>query len=199
MLTGTALAQRGVTLVELLITLAVVAVVLTLAAPAYSAWIQNTQIRSAAEPLLVGVKLARAEALKRNATVHFQLMSSTDSTCALSTTGPNWVVSINSAAGLCDVTDSSQDPFITRRNPSVTAAGGVTFSASQSSIDFDGLGRVTPAPANDVTIDMENPAGGNTCAAVGGNMRCLRVQVTAGGQARMCDPAVTASGDVRKC
>ena len=86
---------RGFTLIELLITLAIVAIVLALGAPAFGAWIQNTQLRSAAESMLTGIKLARTEATKRNATVRFQMM---DASCALSDTGANWVVSVDDAA-----------------------------------------------------------------------------------------------------
>ena len=38
-----------------------------------------------------------------------------------------------------------------------------------------------------------------TCQAVGGPVRCLAVQISPGGQSRLCDTAVTAAGDNRKC
>ena len=53
-------------------------------------------------------------------------------------------------------------------------------------------------PGNLATFQVTNPMGG-TCAADGGEMRCLSVVVTSAGQVRMCDPAVTASTDPRKC
>jgi type IV fimbrial biogenesis protein FimT len=187
-----------------MVVLAVIGVALTLGVPAYSEWIQNTQIRSAAESMLVGVKLARGEALKRNDIVHFQMTTSTDASCAHSTTGVNWVVSVGDASGSCDVTDSSQFPHITRRNTQVAGTSNVTYQASQTgnadfdgTIDFDALGRIVTA--GDIAIDIKNSAG--TCAADAsdGKMRCLRILVTSGGQIRMCDPAVSTSGDTRKC
>ena len=48
-------------------------------------------------------------------------------------------------------------------------------------------------------LSISNPTGG-TCEHVdGGNMRCLRIDISLGGEARMCDPAVTDATDPRKC
>jgi type IV fimbrial biogenesis protein FimT len=205
MLSRAASFQRGVNLIELMTVLAVVGVVLALGVPAYSEWIQNTQIRTASESMLVGVKLARAEALKRNEIVHFQMMtSSTDASCGRSATGVEWVVSVDDASGMCDATDSSQPPRIVRRNARTAGTSNVTYQSAQTgnaafvgTVDFDALGRLVTA--GDVTIDIMNSSG--TCAADAsdGKMRCLRILVTSGGQIRMCDPAVSASGDTRKC
>jgi type IV fimbrial biogenesis protein FimT len=195
---------RGFTLIELAIVLAVIGVVLALGAPGFSAWIQNTQIRSATDSMLTGIKLARAEALKQNTVVRFQLMTSTDASCGLSTSGTNWVVSVSDATNLCNVTDPSAAPLIVRIKPSDEGTSNVVYSASQSCIAFDSLGRVitTPVPgcipAGDVAIDITNPAGG-ACVTASGPMRCLRIDVTPGGQARMCDPAVTTATDPRSC
>jgi type IV fimbrial biogenesis protein FimT len=189
--------ERGVTLIEVMITIAIVAIAFGLGAPSYSEWVQNTQIRTAAESTLAGIQLARAEGLKRNANALFQLVTSMDASCTLSTAGSNWVVSVNDASGKCDVTSSSVDPFITRRKASSEGTKNVTFLASASSIGFNGLGQVTPTPVSNIIIDIKNPTGG-TCAP-SGKMRCLQLQVTAAGQVRMCDPAVITSGDPRKC
>ncbi|SFI20411.1 type IV fimbrial biogenesis protein FimT [Collimonas sp. OK307] len=190
--------QRGVTLIELLIALAVMAIAFSLGMPSYSAWIQNSQIRTAAESMQSGIQLARAEGLRSNATVRFQLTTTTDATCALSSSGTNWVISANDATGKCNVTDSTVDPFMTRVKASAEGTKNVTVAATQSSISFNGLGRVTPAPTSTITIDIKNPSGG-TCVAASGNMRCLQLQVSGAGQVRMCDPAVTATSDPRKC
>lgn len=190
--------QQGVTLIELMITLTVMAIAFGLGVPAFSTWIQNSQIRTAAESMQSGMQLARAEGLRSNATVRFQLTTTTDANCALSSSGTNWVISVNDATGKCDVTDATVDPFMTRFKASAEGTKNVTVAATQSSISFNGLGRVTPAPTSAITIDLKNPAGG-TCVAAGGNMRCLQLQVGGAGQVRMCDPAVTAASDPRKC
>ena len=190
--------QRGITLIEMMITVAIVSITLSLGLPAYSEWIQNTQIRTAAEAMQSALQLARAEGLKRNETVRFQLMTSTGADCVLSAEATNWVISVDDATELCNQTDSTQTPFITRFKASNEGTRNVTVLASQASIQFSGLGLVTPAVADTLTIDVENPSGGD-CLADGGKMRCLRLQVTTGGQVRMCDPAATASDDPRTC
>lgn len=172
----------------------VVAIALGLGAPAYSEWIQNTQIRTAAESMLSGIQLARAEALNRNQTVRFQLMTSIDSGCALSTAGANWVVSVDEASGLCDQLDPSATPFVVRRKSSAEGSKNASYVATASNISFNGLGQTGVAA---VTIDVQNAIGG-TCVAKGGPMRCLQLQISTAGEIRMCDPVV-ASDDPRAC
>ena len=51
---------RGFTLVELLVVVAVLALIILLGLPNLSAWLQNTQIRNSAEAAVSGLQLARA-------------------------------------------------------------------------------------------------------------------------------------------
>ena len=47
--------QRGMTMIELMVGIAIVALLLALTAPSFSSWIQSTQIRTAAETLQNGL------------------------------------------------------------------------------------------------------------------------------------------------
>ena len=60
---------EGVTLVELMITLAVLAVVLTIGIPAFGEFLQNNRMSAAANDVLSSLHLARGEALKRQVAV----------------------------------------------------------------------------------------------------------------------------------
>lgn len=71
-----AFAQGGLTLVELLVSIAVVAVSATLVAPDIAAMVANYRVRSAAESLLNGINFARSEAIRRNSPVRFALTTS---------------------------------------------------------------------------------------------------------------------------
>jgi len=61
--------NRGFTLMELLVTLAVVAIVASLAVPSFQNMIATQRVRSAANDLVASLNFARSEAVKRNATV----------------------------------------------------------------------------------------------------------------------------------
>jgi type IV fimbrial biogenesis protein FimT len=191
--------QRGFSLIELMIGVAVLSILILAGLPSMTAWIQNTQIKSAAEAMQSGLQLARAEALRRNSSVRFQLVDSLTSGCSLSITGASWVVSLEDAAGKCDIAPSEgtspktlqkKDVSEGARNASATATGGDT-------VIFNGLGRMLGGTGLS-QIDISNPTGG-TCQTEGGAMRCLRIRVTTGGDMRMCDPAVTDSADPRFC
>lgn len=64
---------RGFTLVELMIGLAIIAILMLLAAPTLSTMRGNARIRNTAESIAQGMKLAQLEALKRNRAVEFQI------------------------------------------------------------------------------------------------------------------------------
>lgn len=195
-------------LVELVVGLVIIGVLLALAAPNYSAWVQNTKVRTTAEAMLNGVQLARAEAVRRNSQIRFYLTDTLTAACVASAAGTNWVVSFDDPTGLCDIPPMVDNPNV---DPATLAAPriiqlrssnegstGITVAASQSSIIFNGLGRITPVPGATITIDMSNPAAG-ACAALGGGggpVRCMRVAISSGGQVRLCDPARASSDPV---
>ncbi len=157
--------QSGFSLIEVGVSMAVLAVLLTLAVPSFRSWIMNAQLRTTADSLSSGLQLARSEAVRRNA----------QSTLTLD--GTTWTVAVGGAPVQTNPGDGS---------------GKTQISASQNALTFDGVGWVTPLPATDITFDISNPSGG-VCATAGGPMRCMRIAVSAGGQIRMCDPAASAS------
>jgi len=164
---------RGVTLIELMIAFAVLALLLTLALPSYRNWIQNTQIRTAAEALQSGMQLARAEAVRRNNTVQLVMGASTD-----------WTVSVVSPAEQIQARPAADSPNAT---VTITPAGATT-------VTFSGLGRVAPnfPISNSIQqIDI------NTSVTID-SPRPLRIVVGTGGNVRFCDPAVAAP-DPRTC
>lgn len=82
----------GFTLVELMVTVAIVAVLLRLAVPALSSAILSNKLSSYANAWVASAQLARGEAVKRNAAVTL-CRSSDGSTCATSGSWQQgWVV-----------------------------------------------------------------------------------------------------------
>lgn len=181
--------QRGFTLIELMISITLIALLLALGLPSFTQWLQNAQIRTAADSTLAGLQLARAEAVRRNVLVEFIFTSTSPvagntGAAVASTTGPNWMVRLFQAGG----GNTSADFVRGRANTEGTP--NATFTASQASIVFNSLGRVTPTPAASITVNVTN--------SVGGANRPLRIVITPAGQVRMCDPNLP-SGNVQAC
>lgn len=217
------LGQRGVSLIELLIGLAIIGILVVLALPSYKIWILNAKIRNAAEGTLNGLQLARAEAVRRNTSVGFVITNTAPTQANVNTivpinTGNNWMVRVYQPGGAYTAQDFIQGGELTSASSGaqnviqrVDAAGNPYSSGpSNANVDtviFGSLGRVsqvlnqgtvvTDIPS--IRADFTNPSGGACAyAATPGPMRCLRVVLTTGGQIKLCDPSVS-SPDPRSC
>ena len=85
--------QAGFSLIELLVVLAIIAVLLGLGFPALTEWMVNNQIRNQAEYVRYGLQIARSEAINRNRFVRFQMVFTMDGTCTTLSTSNLWIVS----------------------------------------------------------------------------------------------------------
>lgn len=192
--------QRGVTLIELMVTLAIVAIVVFAVLPDIGSWMRNTQIRNAAESIEAGLQRARNEAVHRNRTVQFTLVSLTDpanidNSCAPSSTAASWVISLADPTGNCGAANNVT-PFVVDSHAMADGSSTVSVSAVQadgataaSSVTFDGLGRIVSA-APIASIDVTHASAGT---------RPLRIVLTASGSIRTCDPNMGDATDPRHC
>lgn len=167
------LAAAGFTLVELLVTITVLAVLMGVAAPSFNSQIANYRTRTGAEGIVNGLQLARTEAIRRNTNVSFTLNA-----------GTGWKVAVVSPASTIQVRpagESGTNLQISSLNdqPSLSFTSMGTVSGYSVTAN---LSRVTVAPPASVTH-------GDT----------YQIDVFAGGQIRMCNAAITAAGDPRKC
>ncbi|HVK51740.1 hypothetical protein D3C87_903290 [compost metagenome] len=197
--------QRGFTLVELVVTIAVLALILFAAMPSIGSWLENTRIRNVADSLQNGLQLARGEAVRRNQSVSLWLVSLNDPAvlsddCSLSGASGAWIVSVNSPVGHCaDAPSTNSSPMIVTGRASGDSGGRVSVAAVQSAdgstegtrVTFNGFGRV----ANTDAIGQIDVTGTTTGA------RALRIVVSPSGSVRMCEPAIvdSAAKDPRKC
>ncbi len=183
-------AARGFTLIEMMVAISLLGILFMLAAPAFTSWIRNSQVRTVAEALQGGLRVAQAEALRRNRQV---VMSFTNSVPTSGTTavvgGKNWALQTVSQFG-----DAAE--YITGGSLTGSAAGvSVTNGQTATAVCFNSAGRV-------VTNTSGTGVSGASCTAPSPTLnfdivqtpaktddRPLRVVLQLGGQLRMCDPA----------
>lgn len=79
--------DRGFTLIEMLVTVAVLAIVLSIAAPSFSTMIKNGRLATESNDLMSDLALARTEAARRGGRVSL-CISNNGTTCA--TSGADW-------------------------------------------------------------------------------------------------------------
>eukprot|EP01136_Pigoraptor_vietnamica_P001263 Opistho-1_new@27661 len=192
--------QRGLTLVELVVALAILGVAMAALLPEAGNWMRGLSVRNAGESMRAGIERARMEALRRNTLVSFWLVTDSNkalsSACDVSVNGSSWVVSSANPAGKCGATPSTtDDPRLVdgwssaEGGSNVVVQGMDANGASASSVTFNSLGQVLSTGSQLARIDIGHSSPGT---------RNLRVQIDAGGSVRMCDPNVD-SNDPRKC
>lgn len=188
--------QRGISLIEVLIGLAVIGVLAAVGLPAIGEMMRNIRIRNGAESILNGLQYARAEAVKQNRTIVLQLTDTTKAnwrvcvwdiaTNACSTTIPD-LKSFNSGDGASNVRIAADTSAAAPYNP-MAAGAGVPGQAG-----FSGFGRLV-APGTDFQrVDVFDP----TAAAA--DQRRMVILLSTGGQIRLCDPAVSLATNPRGC
>ena len=128
-------AQRGVTLIELMIAVAIAAILLALAAPSFQQALGKNRLSSAASELTGAVQLARAEAIRNNRRVTL-CRSADGSTCSSSSsTWPGWILFVDTdgdgvRGSIEPVVKSGtfDSPLRALSSPSLTSAGErITF------------------------------------------------------------------------
>mgnify|MGYP000629706991 CR=1 FL=1 len=173
---------QGLSLIEMMVVVAIVAILAATGIPSFNEWIQNSQIRTAAESVSNGLQYARAEAIRRSTPVEFTLTGNGGA----GETG--WqVIERNTGTTL-----QSVSPGEGSQNATLAATPG-----DARTVTFTGLGRVaaTNADATPVLTQI-NIDNSNLSASVS---RDLQIGISVGGSIRMCDPAVYATTDPRKC
>jgi type IV fimbrial biogenesis protein FimT len=167
--------ERGFTLVELMVAVTVALFLLISGMPIMNTYVGNVRLRAGSEGMLDGLAVARNEAIRRNTTVLYRY------------NGPEWFVVIPGASGAPDTT-------LVHRAESANSPLRVTPSAGQ--VAFSGSGRTFPA-GTALAIQFSNPSAG-ACRINGGEVTCLRIDLPASGEPRLCDPAAT-PGSPKAC
>ncbi|MDR3564414.1 MAG: prepilin-type N-terminal cleavage/methylation domain-containing protein [Negativicutes bacterium] len=132
--------QGGVTLLEVLVTIAVIGIVLTWGIPSLSDVVSSNTVKSTADVVFSALQEARSEALKRNTSV-----SASVTATAINLAGTNYAKTI-SLGGAGSGAVISQDK-----------AGAITFSST---------GQIITSTSYVITITNSSCAANNACLNV---------------------------------
>lgn len=139
------LAERGFSMVELMITIAIAAILLALAVPSFTSFLNSNRVTSQANELLANFQLARLESIRRGARVVVcgsANAAAAAPTCSTGTGWGGWIVFVDANRNNTFAT-SDGDTLL-----SVNPLSGVTATAS-SNVDAavvfrpDGMARTT--------------------------------------------------------
>ncbi|MEO6024962.1 MAG: GspH/FimT family pseudopilin [Burkholderiales bacterium] len=205
--------QRGVSMIEIAIGLAIVGIGIAWAIPSYSVWMQNLQIRTMTESIVAGLQLARSEAISRNGRAEFILTNQDPSAAIAQTaldsltdeTGTSWMVRAFLPPG-----SATTYGYVTGRTGAEGSAnatvlsGDAGFAGGLAAITFDGFGRLS-RDGNGVLMNADGSAPiaklcvkSNKLDSAHG-ARNLEINIGASGLVKMCDPVVTDATDPRRC
>ena len=181
---------HGFSLVELVITMAVAAILLMVSTVSFASWIANAKVRSVAEVLQNSLRLAQTEALKRSRQTVFVLTSGAPGLNATpSASGTNWYIQVLPIVTL----EKVQEAYVQGGNL-LTQSSGVIVSAAVAQICFNSAGRVVANAATGTGTSCTVPAAEQlyTVSKTGAD-RVLKIQLSNAGKIRMCDAAKTLS------
>jgi type IV fimbrial biogenesis protein FimT len=149
--------NTGFTLIELMVTLAVLAIFLTIAIPNFQAFVHNNRMAGQANEMMTTLNFARSESIKRAANV--TVCASSDGATCTGTWTQGWVVR-DAAANVLRVQQ---------------AMGGTSTLTGAGTLVFNAFGRMTtPAAATTLTL----------CPGVAGIQgRAIQIELT--GRARV--------------
>jgi len=181
---GARACSRGMSLIEMLIGMGIMVLLLFIAVPDFSMWMANSRIRTAAESIQDGLRFARAEAVRQNTPVRFQLTAASS----------DWTVCVPVQTGSVDCNGGT----VLQTHSGIEAVGPITVggwttqgngygapstAGTPNGVTFNTLGG--SSNAGDLTrIDVVNPTIVNAA-----NMRWLAVNISPSGQIAMCDPS----------
>ena len=144
---------RGFTLIELMITVTVIAVLLAIAVPSFSDSILSGKLSSYANDFVASTHLARSEAIKRNARVSI-CVSANGTSCTTGNWSQGWVVFHDANASN---TIDTGEAIIERRSGLFTGFSMTSTAGPILIFDPTGVGGTSTT----VTVCRQNPTVGN--------------------------------------
>lgn len=116
--------KKGFTLIEMLIAIAVVAIILAIGLPSFKAMFDGNKLKGGADALYFMLSLTKTESIKRNENIYLKV-----------TTGSNWCVGVNELNATCDCSVTPSTCNVASINSS--HYGGLTLSSTYVAPFFD--------------------------------------------------------------
>lgn len=168
--------QRGFTMIELMVVVAILATLTALAAPSFTPMIERWRTRQAVEEMVSTFYFARSEGVKRGGGVVIQKVANS-ATCTLASTNEDW------GCGWTVFFDTNRDGDQDVGEPTLQTAPSpentqIVISGNGGKIAVDRWGAFNGMSATAITFvpkgkNVSDPASAAICVSSGGRIRTL--------------------------
>ena len=139
--------RNGFSLIEMLIAIAVVAIILAIGLPSFKAMFDGNKLKGGSDALYFMLSLTKTESIKRNKNVYLKI-----------TAGADWCVGVNENDATCDCTLS---PNSTASSCNITAISsdkyeGLTLISTYTGPKFDQVRGAFDEPGGLFTLQSES-------------------------------------------
>ncbi len=147
-----AIKQKGFTLVEVMIVVAIIGILSAIAIPNISSWLPNIRLRAAARDVFSDMMRAKMEAIKTNTTTSLTFTSGTGTPCVGGayqfTNSTGIIIDISMAKDVCLSTPSNFPVGFSSRGTASGATGSIMLTHPQGSKTYT----ITQTIAGGITI-----------------------------------------------
>jgi prepilin-type N-terminal cleavage/methylation domain-containing protein len=173
-------ANAGLTLIELVTALAILAIVSVLAVPSFEDFRVRERLKGAANNLYTDLQFARSEAVQRNAQVTVSFV-----------TGAGWCYGIHQGNAACDCATANSCSI---KTVSGTDFPGISISQAQFVSGAGTADWYVIDPRRGQVVDAAGGAVAGTVVFAGAGSRSLRGDLNAVGRVKLCSPSGSMSG-----
>lgn len=185
----------GFTLIEVMIVVALVAVVIGVAGPSFSDYIKMQRLRGVHSQLLTDLNLTRSEAVSRGVPVQLRFQTSTDQTCYVIYSRPANDMGTTSPCD-CTAAEGARCPgtSLELKTVSVPTALGVALWQGASQTPYLTINPRSGAPDTSSSAERSAPPEYALEVRSADASRRLKLSMSSGGRVQACSPAGTVAG-----